>query len=133
MRVFIDANIVRCAAGGPHPHREPSARLLERIVHGDAEAVSDSEILQEVLYRFWRLNQVEVAVKIVDQVVQLIPVLLPVEASDGILAASVLSQYPQIEPRDAIHAAVMLRHRITHRYSYDRHFDAIPGLKRLEP
>lgn len=133
MKVFIDVNIVMYAAGGPHAHREPSARLLERIVHGEVEAVSDTEILQEVLYRFWRLNQIKVAVKMIDQVVQLIPALLPIEASDGILAASLLSQHPQIEPRDAVHAAVMLRHRITHLYSYDRHFDAIPGLTRLEP
>ena len=133
MKVFIDVNIVMYAAGRPHAHQEPSARLLERIIRGDVDAVSDTEILQEILHRFWRLNQVEVAVKMIDQVVQLIPALLPIEASDGVLAASLLSQHPQIEPRDAIHTAVMLRHRLTHLYSYDRHFDAIPGLKRLEP
>ena len=133
MKVFLDVNIIMYAAGGPHAHREPSARLMERIVRGDVEAVSDAEILQEILYRFWRLHQIETAVKMIEQAVQLIPVLLPVEASDGVLAASLLSQHPRIEPRDAVHAAVMLRHRITHLYSYDRHFDAVPGLTRLEP
>ena len=133
MKVFIDVNIVMYASGGPHAYREPSARLLERIVRDELEAVSDVEILQEILYRFWRLNRIEVAVKMIEQVVSVIPALLPIEVSDGVLAASLLSQHPQIEPRDAVHAAVMFRHRITYLYSYDHHFDDIPGLTRLEP
>lgn len=133
MSALIDVNVVMYAVGAPHPHREPSARLLERVVRGEVEAVSDSEVLQEVLYRFWRLRQIDVAVNIVNRVVSIIPVVLPVDAGDAVLAGSLLAQHPEIEPRDAIHAAVMMRHRITHLYSYDRHFDAIPGLTRLEP
>lgn len=133
MTALLDVNIFIYAAGSPHPHREPSQRLLERVLQGRVEAVSDSEILQEVLYRFWRLNKIELGVQLVRRVVEILPGLLPVEARDGVLAANLLQQHPALEPRDAIHAAVMLNHGITHLYSFDHHFDKIPGLTRLEP
>ena len=133
MKVFIDVNIFMYAAGSSHPHQEPSKRLLERIGHGDLEAVSDTETLQELLYRFWHLKQVSHGVALVHQVVRIVPTLLPIEKADVVLAARLLTAHAGLEPRDAIHAAAMLNRGITHLYSYDRHFDAIPGLTRLEP
>ncbi|MDP3722932.1 MAG: type II toxin-antitoxin system VapC family toxin [Candidatus Omnitrophota bacterium] len=133
MTVFIDVNVIMYAAGGSHPHQAPSQRLLEGVLQGRVEAISDTEILQELLYRFWRLNKVELGAQLVRQVVEILPNLLPVESRDGVLAAALLNQHPVIEPRDAIHAAVMLNHGLTRLYSYDHHFDHIPGLTRLVP
>lgn len=133
MKVFLDVNIVMYAAGAPHPHKEPSARLLQRVAENDVDVLTDTEILQELLYRYWHLKRVPQGVALVEQVVRLVPVILPVTTGDAVLAASLLGEHPQIEPRDAIHAAVMLNAGITHLYSYDEHFDRVAGLKRLLP
>ena len=44
-----------------------------------------------------------------------------------------LEAYPQLEPRDAIHAAVVLNHGLEAIISADRAFDEITEIKRLDP
>lgn len=133
MKVFLDVNIVMYAAGGPHPHKIPSLTLLEQVSNGQIEAVSDAEVLQELLYRYWHVKLLEQGALLVEHTVRLVPTILPVVIADLLLAGSLLREYRHLEPRDAVHAAIMLNHGLTHLYSYDRHFDAIPGLTRLEP
>lgn len=133
MRALLDVNIFMYAAGAPHPHKEPSLRLLQRVVDNELDVVTDTEALQEILYRYWKLKRAAQGIALVEEVTRLMPVILPVQRADAILAASLLGQHPQIEPRDAIHAAVMLNAGIAHLYSYDEHFDLVAGLKRLLP
>ena len=133
MKVFVDANVFMYAVGASHSHKAPSVRLLESIAGDGVESVTDVEVLQELLYRYWAIKQLEQGLLLCDQVVRAIPTVLPVDLSDVSVAKQLLAQHRTIEPRDAIHAAVMLNHGITHLYSYDHHFDEIPGLKRLEP
>lgn len=133
MRVFVDVNIVMYAAGRAHPHKEPSARLLQQVAHEQLEAVTDAEVLQELLYRYWHLQVLEQGIALVNHVVRVFPAILSVGKPDVVLAGSLLTRHRGLEPRDAVHAAIMLNHGLTHLYSYDHHFDAIPGLKRLEP
>lgn len=133
MRVFVDANIFMYTVGVLHPHKAPSIRLLESIAGDGVESVTDAEVLQELLYRYWAIKQLAQGVAICDQAVRVIQTILPVGLSDVSVAKQLLMQHRTIEPRDAIHAAVMLNHGLTHLYSYDQHFDRIPGLTRLVP
>ena len=133
MRVFVDANIFMYTVGVSHPHKVPSVRLLEHIAGDGVEAVSDAEVLQELLYRYWAIKHLEQGLALCDQVVRVIHTILPVGMSDVSVAKQLLIQHRTIEPRDAIHAAVMLNHGLTHLYSYDHHFDHIPGITRLVP
>lgn len=133
MKAFLDVNIFIYATGGPHPHQEPSARLLLDVARGSLDAVTDTETLQELLYRSWHLRLLDQGLTLARHVVTTVPTILPVAKPDLLVAMSLLTDHPKIEPRDAVHAAVMINHGITQLYSYDRHFDAIPGLKRLEP
>ena len=133
MKAFIDANILMYASGAPHPYKASSLQLLERIADNTIESVSDVEVLQELLYRYWAVRQADQGLALCDQAMRLIPTILPVELPDVVVAKRLFAAYRMIEPRDAIHAAVMLNHGVTHLYSYDRHFDRIPGLTRFEP
>ena len=133
MNVFLDVNIIMYAAGATHPSKAPCSQLLERIAQGGLAAVCDTEVLQELLYRYWHVKVLEEGLKLVAMVTRIIPTILPVSKADVLLATKLLVQHRRVQPRDAIHAAVMLNHGLTHLYSYDRDFDLIPGLKRLEP
>ena len=133
MKAFLDVNIFIYATGGPHPHQEPSARLLLDIARGSLDAVTDTETLQELLYRYWHMRLVSQGLTQARHVATAVPTILPVAKPDLLVAISLLTDHPEIEPRDAVHAGVMINHGITQLYSYDHHFDAIPHLKRLEP
>ena len=133
MNVFLDANIFIYAAGQPHPHKEPSLQFLRSLSQQGMEGITDAEVLQELLYRFWHLKRLTDGVALVEQAVRLVPRVLSVNKPDALLAATLLKQHPTIEPRDAIHAAVMLNHGLTTIFSYDQHFDRISGLNRVEP
>jgi predicted nucleic acid-binding protein len=39
----------------------------------------------------------------------------------------------RLRPRDSIHAATAIENKITTIISYDRGFDGVSGLKRIEP
>ena len=42
-------------------------------------------------------------------------------------------EYPDVQARDAVHAAVMRGHSLTHIVTADRHFDRFVGLRRVDP
>lgn len=133
MKVFLDANIFMYAAGREHAYKAPSVQLIHELSEGRLEAVTDAEVLQEILHRYRRTNALPEGITLCERVIQLMPEILSVSKDDVALATRLLSRQPAVEPRDAVHAAVMLNHGMTHLYSYDHHFDHIPGLKRVEP
>lgn len=131
--VFIDANIPMYAAGEAHPHKEPSLQLLEQVAAGRLRAVTDSEVLQEILYRFWALKLLPKALEVFDHFLLAVPVVLPVTKRDMARAKAILVQETGLPPRDAVHAAVLLNNGLKSICSYDRHFDRVPGIRRMEP
>ena len=58
--------------------------------------------------------------------------LLGVKKTTVFRAQELVEKY-KIKPRDAIHAAVALENKIATIVSYDRDFDAITEIKRIEP
>ena len=48
-------------------------------------------------------------------------------------ARLVLDAYPHLMARDALHAAVVLEHQLDGVSSYDRDFDPVAGVARVEP
>lgn len=130
---FIDTNIPIYASGNLHPHKQPSSNLLKKVALGQQVGVSSSEVLQEILYRYWAIHQPEKGRLVFESFLKIVPVILSVTKQDAVLALNLLIQHPQLSPRDAIHLAVMKRHGLIIIYSYDRHLDEVEGIKRVEP
>lgn len=120
-------------AGRSHPYKEPCTRFMREVARGKIEAVADVEILQEILYRFYHVRQLEKGFALFDAFLQVVPLFHAVMLEDLLRSKRLLSQYPALSPRDAVHAAVMLRVGITTVVSYDRHFDGVEGIRREEP
>jgi predicted nucleic acid-binding protein len=55
----------------------------------------------------------------------------PVQREDAERARDVLLARWELPARDALHVAVMQRHRVDRIVSFDRAFDAVAGLSRL--
>lgn len=131
--VFVDTNIFMYACGGKHPHKEPSIKFLLKIAENKVLGAINSEVLQEILYRYWKINDKEAGLQVLEKVVVITPIVLPVAKKDVLFARDLLKKYSSIEPRDAIHAATCFNHGITTICSYDKHFDSIKEIKRSEP
>lgn len=131
--VFVDTNIFIYASGSPHPHKSPSKYLLEKIAKNQIKAVTNSEVLQEVLHRYRAIGELGRGFLVFDDCMQIVPLVLSVSKNDILKARHLLQEYNSIAVRDAIHAAVMLNHGIKTICSYDKHFDQIKEIKRMEP
>lgn len=135
MRYFLDTNVFLYAAGRPHPLKAPCVAVLQRVAQDAIDAVTSTEVLQEILHRFWSTSNLPQGLMLarlaVDQVAgEVLPVTLAVMQRAFALA----ERYAvAITIRDAVHAATMLQHGITHIISADRHFDAIGEVTRIDP
>ena len=132
MKIFVDSNIPMYVAGGDHPHREPARKFLERVRTGTADAVTSTEVLQEILYRYSAIGRREMGREIYDLFVEICPVVWSVTLADTDRARDLLIAVDGISARDAVHAAVMLNHDIEWIATYDSGFSGIPGIRRVK-
>ncbi len=132
--VFIDTNIPMYAAGTPHPLREPSQAILRAVAEGKLEAVTDAEVLQEILYRYLHIGEREKGFKVFDRFRRImLGHILPIDEADVQRARKLAEEYPELSPRDLIHLAVMLRHGIHEIITADKGFDRVRKILRLGP
>ncbi|WP_310570512.1 type II toxin-antitoxin system VapC family toxin [Gemmatimonas sp.] len=131
--ILIDANILMYAAGAAHPHKAPSARLLERVARGDVAATINAETLQEILHRYRAIKRWTDGRQVYDLARQLFPSVVPISVEMLDRARELLDHHPALMARDALQAAVVLHEGLEAICSYDRDFDVIPSLVRIEP
>jgi hypothetical protein len=131
--IFLDANIIMYAIGKEHPFRNPCRKILEQIKNGTIEVVSCTEVIQEILYRYFSLKMPEIAKEASLAVKTICSQIYPVTIEETDLALELLLNNPSIGTRDAIHAATMMNHGINRILSTDSHFDSIAGIERVQP
>jgi hypothetical protein len=106
---------------------------IPMYAEGKLIAVTDIEVLQEILHRYTALGQRQRAVEVARLFLQVVPEALPVTKDTFLLAMDLHLNYTGPQARDALHAAVMQQHGIDTMISADRHFDGLPGITRLDP
>jgi predicted nucleic acid-binding protein len=131
--ILVDANVLMYAGGAAHRCKEPSAAFLRRVARGEVEGAVDAEVLQEILHRYRAIAAWEDGRRLYDLTRRLIPTVLPITAEVTDRARSLLDGYPALAARDALHAAACLFYEAEALCSYDRDFDGIRGLRRIEP
>ena len=132
MRVFIDSNIPMYVAGGQHENRDPARRFLDRVRNGKVEACTNTEVLQEILYRYSARGRLDLASEVYDLFVEVCPVVFDVTLADTDRARDLLCDTAGISARDAVHAAVMLNHEVEWIATFDTGFDRVKGVRRLK-
>lgn len=131
--ILLDANIFMYAAGADHPHKIPSINFLERVARGEVEAAIDAEVLQEILHRYRSIGRWVEGRQVYDSARLIVPMVLPITAEIVDTARSLMAAYEGLSARDAVHAAAALRNGARAICSFDRDFDPVAGLVRLEP
>jgi predicted nucleic acid-binding protein len=135
VKYFLDSNVFMYAAGREHPLKAPCLAILRRVAADEIEALTNTEVLQEILYRHTAIGERDRGLRLarlaVDQVGGEI---LPVTLEDMRHAFDLVERYgAAINSRDAVHAATMLTRSLTHVISADRHLDMIEGITRVDP
>lgn len=131
--ILIDSNIFMYAAGAEHPHKGPSLRFLEEVATGGLAVAIDAEVLQEILHRYRALRRWPEGGRVYDLARTIVSEVIPITADILDRARFLLDRYPDLKARDALHAAVAEWHGLRAICSYDRDFDQIAGLRRVEP
>lgn len=133
--IFIDVNVPMYAAGQPHRYQTPCRQIMKAIAEEKLSAVIDTEIIQEILYRYGALQRWEIAVSMAFDVMTLTPTILPVTEEAIRLTVDMFDRYAKkgATARDLIHAAVMKTNELAEIISVDEHFDRIDGIQRIDP
>jgi len=131
--VFIDTNIFMYAAGREHHNKIPSLNFLHKIAAGKIDACINVEVLQEILHRYRHINRWENGREVYSLTRKIVSAIFPVDTEIMKKCFDLMNQYPGIMARDALHIGFCQIHSITSFYSYDRDFDIIEGINRIEP
>lgn len=130
---FIDTNILIYAQGAAHPYKSPCQIIMRLIASDEIYGVTNTEVFQEILYRYSRIKRKQLGLQMVENALLVIHEVLPIEKADLVLASGLLKKYHWLNVRDALHAASTLRNNFKYILSADKHFDKIKGLQRIDP
>lgn len=129
--ILIDSNIPMYLVGAAHPHKIDAQRILERCIAEGQRLVTDVEVLQEILHRYVAIARRDAIQPAFDAVLGVVDDVLTIELSDLERAKQIVLGATTLSARDAIHLAVMERHRIDRILSFDSGFDGFPGVTRI--
>jgi predicted nucleic acid-binding protein len=132
-RVLVDTNVVLYAIGGQHPYAEPCRSILALAGEGRVELEAPVDLVQEILHhRTRRLGDRRQAAADARAAATLCR-LHAVEPQDAYKAAELFKDSSRLSARDAVFAAVALRHDLEAILSADSDFDGLSDLRRLDP
>lgn len=129
--ILVDSNVPMYLVGAAHPHKADAQRLLERLATRNRRLVSDAEVLQEILHRYVALRRRDAIQPAFDALLGVVDELFPITVETVTLAREVVLGSPDLSARDAVHVAVMRQHGVEEILSFDRGFDAAPGIRRI--
>lgn len=129
--IFIDSNIPMYLVGADHPNKDAARRLLERAVVDNDPLATDAEVLQELLHRYSAIGRRDAIEPAFEAILGIVDVVHPIELDDVQRARQLLGTTDRLSARDAVHLAVMQRHRIDRILSFDEGFDDLPGIRRI--
>jgi len=130
---FVDTAVPMYAAGGTHPLRDPSLRILQLIREGDLEAVTSTEVVQEIAHRFLAVRRPEIARQLTTDVLDLFAPVLPITHALMRRMPELARKYPSLSARDLVHVATCIHEGITEIISPDRAFDQVAEMRRIDP
>jgi hypothetical protein len=130
---FLDACIPMYAAGTDHPYKRPCLEILAAVEEGALAAVTDTEVIQEIVYRFRFGQRTAEAVGLALDFLDLVQTVLPITRETTIRFLDLQQRYPLLPPRDTIHLAAMVETGMQLIVTADRHFDQVREVQRVDP
>lgn len=130
--ILVDSNVPMYLVGAAHPHKVDAQRLLESALAAGERLVTDVEALQELCHRYAAIGRRDAIQPAFDVTLQIVDDVLSIERLDVDAAKDIVLRYAALSARDALHVAIMRHHGIERIMTFDRGFDAVPGIERLD-
>lgn len=130
---FIDSNIVMYALGKEHEYKESCIKILKLLGEEKITTVSSTEVLQEILYRYFMVGKAKEGLEIAKDFYLALTEVFPVTKEDLEKAFKLFGKYLNFPPRDSLHAAVMINNGLKKIITVDKHFDGIKEIEKVDP
>lgn len=134
---FLDTNIfIRCLVPDDPVKSRACFSLLEAVKHRTETATTSETVIAEVAYvlrskRQYDLEPPEITARL-RPIISLRGLVLQNKRT-FLRAFDLWDEHPGLDFEDVLTIAHMERLRLTEIYSYDRDFDKIPGISRVDP
>jgi predicted nucleic acid-binding protein len=134
---FVDANVfIRLLAEDDKRKSEAAFRLFKRVENGEESLATSEVVLSEIVYvlaskSLYNQSPEEIAARLVP-IFSLRGLEVPYKRT-CLRALQLYGSAGSFGFQDALSVAHMERRNISEIVSYDRDFDALPGIKRVEP
>ena len=136
--IFLDTNVIlRYLTRDDETKAQACYRLFRRVEQGEEELLTCEAVIAEVVYVLssrngpYKLSNEDIKARLVP-ILTLRGLRLP-QKRVYLEALDLYASSPFLDYEDALAAAHMRRQGVTEIMSYDRDFDKIPGLQRVEP
>ena len=129
--IFVDSNVPMYLVGAEHSNKAIARRLVEAAIEAGERLVTDAEVLQEILHRYVAIDRRDAIEAASAAILGIVDEVFPIERGDVDRARRIVLT-SRSSGRDAIHVAVMQRYGIGRIMTFDRAFDEVPGISRLE-
>jgi predicted nucleic acid-binding protein len=130
---FVDTAVIMYANGVEHPLQAPCRRIMRGIADGQIEAVTSTEVVQEILHRFIAIGRPEIGARIATLTMDAFAPVLPITHALMRRVPDLAGKYPSLAARDLIHVATCIHEGITDIISPDRGFDVVAEVRRIDP
>lgn len=131
MTFFVDATVVLAAGAAGEPLRDPCLRLLDAVARGAAGRTS-AAVLAEI-WQAERAGRTGAADDLAEHAHRIFTPLLPVTDEAFARALARGAAVPGLDVADLLHAGTCLAHGIETIVSLNPAFDALDGLRRVDP
>ena len=130
--IFIDSNVPMYLVGAHHPNKTRAVQLAGELIRNGERLVTDIEVYQEILHRYTAIRRTDA----IDGAFRSLDTIADEVFGYGMpeirAAWTIIDSVEGVSARDALHVAVMRSNRVDRILSFDRGFDAIPGIERLQ-
>ena len=133
MSLFIDTAVIIYAGGGDHPLREPCGLIIERVGAGELDAVTSTEVVQEIVHRFIAIRRPDIAGSMAKRTMDTFTPVIPMTHALMRRVPDLIDRYPTLSARDLVHVATCIHEGIVEIVSPDRGFDVVKELRRVPP
>ena len=129
--IFVDSNVPIYLVGAHHPNKALAVKVVESLIRGGERFVTNVEVYQEILHRYTairRTDAIDAAFRSLDSIADEVWAFGMPEVR---AARAIVDAVDGISARDALHVAIMRRNGVHRILSFDRDFDVVPGIERV--
>lgn len=129
--IFVDSNVPMYLVGAPHPNKDRLRVLLDGLIRSRSRFVTDVEAYQEILHRYTAIDRPDM----IDPAFACLDGIADETLTFGMAeirsTLAILESMDGLSARAALHVAVMRTAGVNRILSFDRGYDACPGIQRL--